>query len=39
MTRKGDFAQELAGRLESGAPFEVPAYLREAISKIAEVWN
>lgn len=38
-TRKGDFAQELAARLEAGAPFEIPQYLRQAIIKIAEAWN
>jgi putative ATP-dependent endonuclease of OLD family len=38
-TRKGDFAQGIAGRLEAGAPFEIPEYLRQAIAKIAEAWN
>jgi putative ATP-dependent endonuclease of OLD family len=38
-TRKGDFAQGIAGRLEAGALFEIPEYLRQAITKIAEAWN
>jgi len=38
-TRKGDFAQGIAGKLEAGAPFEIPEYLRQAITKIAETWN
>ena len=38
-TRKGDFAQELAGRLESESSFDVPTYLREAITKAAEAWS
>ena len=35
-TRKGDFAQELASRVEKGAPFTVPDYLRDAINAIAQ---
>jgi putative ATP-dependent endonuclease of the OLD family len=35
-TRKGDFAQELAERIEAGEPFQVPAYLEQAIRAIAE---
>jgi putative ATP-dependent endonuclease of OLD family len=35
-TRKGDFAQELAASILAGAAFEVPAYLNQAILKIAE---
>jgi putative ATP-dependent endonuclease of OLD family len=35
-TRKGDFAQELAVRIETGDDFRVPEYLRAAIAKIAE---
>lgn len=35
-TRKGDFAQELAAKIEAGAAFQVPDYLRAAIKRIAE---
>jgi putative ATP-dependent endonuclease of OLD family len=35
-TRKGDFAQRVAELIESGEAFQVPAYLAEAIRKIAE---
>ena len=35
-TKKGDFAQELASRVEKGAPFTVPDYLRDAINAIAQ---
>lgn len=35
-TRKGDFAQELASRVEKGARFTVPDYLRDAINAIAQ---
>jgi putative ATP-dependent endonuclease of OLD family len=38
-TRKGDFAQGIAERLEAGASFEIPEYLRQAITKIAEAWS
>lgn len=34
-TRKGDFAQQLAERIEGGAVFHVPTYLREAIRAVA----
>lgn len=34
-TRKGDFAQQLAERVEAGAPFQVPDYLRQAILAVA----
>lgn len=34
-TRKGDFAQVLAEKIEDGAAFIVPNYLQEAIRKIA----
>jgi putative ATP-dependent endonuclease of OLD family len=36
-TRKGDFAQQVAALIEAGDAFQVPAYLAEAIRKIAEV--
>lgn len=36
-TRKGDFAQELATSIDSGAAFIVPGYLSDAIKKMAEV--
>ena len=36
-TRKGDFAQELASRIAKGAPFNVPAYLEQAINALAVV--
>lgn len=35
-TRKGDLAQEIARRIERGAAFNVPGYLKEAIEKAAE---
>lgn len=35
-TRKGDLAQEIARRIERGAVFNVPKYLKEAIEKAAE---
>jgi putative ATP-dependent endonuclease of the OLD family len=35
-TRKGDFAQQLAERIEAGAVFQVPAYLREAVLAVAQ---
>ncbi|MDO8742161.1 MAG: AAA family ATPase [bacterium] len=35
--RKGDFAQELAARIETGEALQVPEYLQQAIRKIAEV--
>lgn len=35
-TRKGDFAQRLADLIEAGEPFNVPAYLAQAIQKVAE---
>jgi putative ATP-dependent endonuclease of OLD family len=38
-TRKGDFAQELAARIEQNITFEIPEYLAQAIRKIAEPWN
>ncbi|MGO9741974.1 MAG: ATP-dependent nuclease [Roseiarcus sp.] len=34
-TRKGDFAQQLAERVEAGALFQVPEYLRQAILAVA----
>jgi putative ATP-dependent endonuclease of OLD family len=34
-TRKGDFAQQLAERVEAGALFHVPDYLRQAILAVA----
>jgi putative ATP-dependent endonuclease of OLD family len=34
-TRKGDFAQQLAERIEAGAEFHVPNYLRQAILAVA----
>jgi putative ATP-dependent endonuclease of OLD family len=34
-TRKGDFAQQLAERIEAGAAFQVPDYLRQAILAVA----
>jgi putative ATP-dependent endonuclease of OLD family len=34
--RKGDLAQEIARRIERGAMFNVPGYLKEAIEKAAE---
>jgi putative ATP-dependent endonuclease of OLD family len=34
-TRKGDFAQQLAQRIEDGAAFHVPDYLRQAILAVA----
>jgi putative ATP-dependent endonuclease of OLD family len=35
-TRKGDFAQALASFIEAGEAFQVPAYLEQAIRKVAE---
>jgi putative ATP-dependent endonuclease of the OLD family len=35
-TRKGDFAQQLAERIEAGIAFQVPGYLREAILAVCE---
>jgi putative ATP-dependent endonuclease of OLD family len=35
-TRNGDFAQQLAERIEAGAVFQVPAYLREAVLAVAQ---
>jgi putative ATP-dependent endonuclease of the OLD family len=35
-TRKGDFAQRMADLIEAGEPFQVPAYLAQAIRKVAE---
>ena len=35
-TRKGDFAQRIADQIEAGEPFQVPAYLDEAIRRVAE---
>lgn len=35
-TRKGDFAQLLANLIEAHDPFEVPAYIEQAIRKVAE---
>lgn len=35
-TRKGDFAQILADKINEGAAFEVPAYIKEAIEAIVE---
>jgi putative ATP-dependent endonuclease of OLD family len=34
-TRKGDFAQQLAERIQAGAAFHVPDYLRQAILAVA----
>lgn len=34
-TKKGDFAQEIAMRIQKGAPFTVPVYLRDAINSVA----
>lgn len=34
-TRKGDFAQQLAERIQAGAAFQVPDYLRQAILAVA----
>ena len=33
-TRKGDFAQLLAKRIEDGADFTVPAYIKDAIDAL-----
>ncbi len=33
-TRKGDFAQCLAERIETGAPFTVPGYLKNAVEEL-----
>jgi putative ATP-dependent endonuclease of OLD family len=35
-TRKGDFAQRIADLIDAGEAFNVPAYLDQAIRKIAE---
>jgi putative ATP-dependent endonuclease of OLD family len=35
-TRKGDFAQRIAERIEAGDLFQVPLYLAQAIRKVAE---
>jgi putative ATP-dependent endonuclease of OLD family len=35
-TRKGDFAQRVADLIEAGEPFQVPAYLAQAIQRAAE---
>lgn len=35
-TRKGDFAQRVADLIEAGEAFQVPAYLAQAIRKVAE---
>jgi putative ATP-dependent endonuclease of OLD family len=35
-TRKGDFAQRVADVIEAGEPFQVPAYLAQAIRRVAE---
>lgn len=35
--RKGDFAQELASRIERGAGFAVPKYLQDAIAKASDL--
>jgi putative ATP-dependent endonuclease of OLD family len=35
-TRKGDFAQRVADLIEANEPFHVPAYLAQAIQKVAE---
>ena len=34
-TRKGDFAQLLAKRIEDGADFTVPGYIKDAINALA----
>jgi putative ATP-dependent endonuclease of the OLD family len=35
-TRKGDFAQRIADLVDAGEPFQVPAYLAQAIRRVAE---
>jgi putative ATP-dependent endonuclease of OLD family len=35
-TRKGDFAQSIASLIEAGEAFQVPAYIQQAIRKVAE---
>jgi putative ATP-dependent endonuclease of the OLD family len=35
-TRKGDFVQRIADLIDAGEPFNVPAYLAQAIRRVAE---